>query len=186
MKTSQTSKTTALITLTVLSTLAPLAAANPSADPKLPKEVQAMHCVVGTWSAKAAPIVMDGKKTKADISITCAPASGGWAISCNGVFKIDGMGTAEESDIFGYDPEQKLYHWYAVTSMGETHDHVAMPPTSDSAPIVFAHSGFSNGMPMQEVLRMQFNKDATKMDFRNTTVVAGQQTFSLVASLAKK
>jgi hypothetical protein len=177
---------TTLITLTVLSSLTAGALANPSTDPKLPKEVQAMHCLVGNWVSKTAQFNLDGKKRKGEIAINCTAASGGFAISCTSKLTIEGLGAAQETDLFGYDPQAKLYHWYAVTSMGDSHDHVSLPPTGPDQPIVFAHSGFENGKPMQEVLRMAFNADATKIEFRNDNVVAGQSAGTIVATLVKK
>ena len=145
-----------------------------------------MHCLVGSWVSKTAQVTLDGKKRKGEFAITCTAASGGFAISCNTKLTIEGLGVSEETDLFGYDPQMKLYHWYAVNSLGNTHDHVAMPPTGPDQPIVFAHSGFEGGKPMQEVLRMAFNADATKIDFKNDIVVGGQSAGSIVATLVKK
>jgi hypothetical protein len=175
-----------LITLTVLASLSAPALAKGTADPKLPKEVQPIHCMVGTWTGKNVQVVMAGKKAKGDIAISCSPTAGGFGVMCTAKITVEGMGTIEETDLFGWDPQAKLYHWYAVTSMGDTHDHVAMPPTAEGQPVIFAQSGFQDGKPMQEVLRLGFNADGTKIDFRNDGVIAGQSAWTIVATLVKK
>lgn len=175
-----------LITLTVLASLTAAASANPSTDPKLPKEVAVMNCLVGTWTSKNLQMTMDGKKLKGEGTITCVATAGGYGVSCTDKFTIQGLGTLEETDLFGYDPEAKLYHWYGVTSRGETHDHVGSPPAENDPTIMFAHSGFMGRKPMQEVLSMTFNKDQTKIEFKNSGVVAGQSAWTMVATFAKK
>ena len=115
----------ALITLTVLASLTSTAVAKGNADPKLPKEVQPIHCMVGTWQAKNVQVTMAGKKTKGELAITCNATSGGFGVVCTSKITVEGLGTIEETDLFGWDPQAKLYHWYAVTSMGDTHDHIA-------------------------------------------------------------
>lgn len=174
-----------LITLTVLASLTAATSANPSTDPKLPKEVAAMNCLVGTWTGKA-QLTVDGKKFKGEGTFSCVATSGGYGVSCSDTFTMPGLGTVQETDLFGYDPQAKLYHWYAVTSMGEAHDHVATPPAENDPTILFAHSGFQGGKPMQEILSMTFNKDATKIDFKNVTLIGGQTASSMVATFMKK
>lgn len=174
----------ALMTLTVLTSLTTAALAKP--DSKLPKEVQAVHAMVGTWTGKNAQVTMGGKQTKGDIAIGCSATSGGFGVLCKTKITIEGMGTIEETDLFGYDPQAKRYHWFAVTSTGETHDHVAMPPTDKEPSMVFAYSGFQDNLPMQEVIRLTFAQDGKKVDFRNDGVVGGQSAWTIVATLTKK
>lgn len=174
----------ALATVTALVSLASIAHAKGTPDPKLPKEVQPLHCMVGTWQAKNVQVTLAGKKSKGDVTMTCTAVSGGYGVTCSTKITVEGLGTIEETDLFGYDPQAKLYHWYAVTSMGETHDHVAQPPTGPT--LLFAHSGFQEGKPMQEVLSMTMNAEGTKIDFKNNGVVAGQPAWSIVATIIKK
>lgn len=175
-----------LTTLTVLASLTAAVSANPSTDPNLPKEVAAMHCLVGTWTTKNLQMTMDGKKLKGEGTLTCVATASGYGVTCTDKLTVQGIGTMEETDLFGYDPQAKLYHWYAVTSTGETHDHVGTPPTAENQPLLFAHSGFMAGKPMQEVLSLAFNKEATKIEFKNTGIVAGQTAWAMVATFTKK
>jgi hypothetical protein len=155
-------------------------------DPKLPKEVQNMYCLVGDWTAQNAQFTIDGKKHKADFTVSCAPAAQGFAIACQARFDIAGMGHLEESDLFGYDPGQNRYHWFSVTAMGETHDHVALPPADKDPTITFAYAGVAEGKPLQEVIHMTFNSDGSKIDFRNDGIVGGQPAWLLTATMVKK
>ncbi len=175
-----------LITFAVLATLPTAALAKGSADPKLPKEVQAIHCMVGSWTAKNATVNLDGKKRKGDMTITCSPTAGGFGVLCTTKITVEGLGSFDETDLFGWNPQSQTYHWYAVTSMGESHDHVAKPPTEKNPTLMFAYSGFQDGKPMQEVLKLTFSADFSKFEFRNDGVVGGQAAWSIVAAFAKK
>lgn len=170
----------------VLTTLTSAALAAPSTAPNLPKEVHAMHRMAGTWSAKNVQIMMGGKKTKGEIAMTCSATAGGFGVSCQTKITVEGMGVFEETDLFGYDPHSNRYHWFAVTSMGDTHDHVALPPTEKEPSLVFAYSGFQDSKPMQELLRLTFAKDGKNVDFRNDGTIGGQTAWTVVATLTKK
>jgi hypothetical protein len=171
-------------TVLALIALTSTALANGKVDPKLPKEIQPMYCLVGTWTSQNGTAVIEGKKHKVDLHITCAPTSQGMAIACTDTFDIEGMGRVEENDLFGYDPGQNRYHWFAVTGRGETHDHVALPPTEKGA-VTFSYSGYEGGKPMQEVVTMTFNDDGSKIDFKNDGIVAGQPAWKLAATMIK-
>lgn len=175
----------ALLALTLLTSSITTAAAG-EADLKAPKEVQVIHRMVGTWTAKNAQLTMGGKTRKTDVTMVCASTAGGHGVLCNSKLIVEGLGVIEETDLFGYDAESDRYHWYAVTTRGEAHDHVAMPPTAKNPSLVFAHSGFQTALPMQEVLRLTFNADATKIEFRNDGLVGGKQEWTAVATLTKK
>jgi hypothetical protein len=174
------------LTLTTLAALSSPALANGHPDPKLPKEVQAMYCLVGDWTSQNGQATLDGKKHKVDFTVSCAPTSGGFGLLCQAKFDIQGMGHLEETDLFGYDPGQDRYHWFSVTGMGETHDHVALPPKDKDPTITFAYAGLKGGKPMQEVIHLTFNADASKIEFRNDGVVGGQPAWLLSATMVKQ
>jgi hypothetical protein len=146
--------------------------------------VQPLQRLVGTWLAKGATFTMAGKAQKVDITIACSATAGGHGVLCQTKIAAPGM-VIEETDLFGYDAAQQRYHWFAVTSMGDTHDHVGLTPVNDRA-LVFAHSGFSDGKPMQEVLRLTVDATGKKLDFRNDGVVDGQPLWQVSAMLAKQ
>src|SRR5262249_12553774 len=142
------------------------------------------YCLVGEWTAKDAAFTAGGKKHKTAVHVSCAPAASGYALECTATFDIDGIGHSEETDLFGYDPGQNRYHWFSVSSMQETHDHVALPP-ADGQPIVWSYSGVLGGQPLHEVLRMTFDRDGKKLDFDATVIVAAEAQATLTASMVK-
>jgi hypothetical protein len=162
------------------------ALANGNADPRLPKEVQGIHSIVGEWTAKSATATMDGKKVKLTASFSCAATASGFGVLCKSKFDIAGMGTLEETDLFGWDPGEGKYHWFAVNATGETHDHVAAPPASPSDALVFVYSGRTAGKPMQEIISLKFNADSSVVDVRNQTLVDGKLAFQMALTMIKK
>lgn len=177
-----------LLALTTLSALVSVASANPNAAPKnLPKEIQPMYCLVGEWKSQGGFAQIEGKKHKVDFTVSCAPVASGMAIGCTAKFDVEGMGHMEESDLFGYDAAQNRYHWFSVTSRGETHDHVALPPGPNDKSITFAYAGVQAGKPMQEVITLTFlDEQATKLDFKNVGTIAGQPAWLFGATMIKK
>jgi len=178
---------TSLLAIAVATSVTSAALAKGNADPKLPKEIQAMYCLVGQWKSQNGLMIIEGKKHKVDFTVSCAPTSGGLGLLCNDKFDIEGLGHLEETDLFGYDAGQGRYHWFAVTQQGETHDHVALPPGPNDKGITFAYSGVQNGKPMQEVVTMTFLDDAaTRIDFKNDGIVNGQAAWKITATMLKK
>jgi hypothetical protein len=151
---------------------------------KLPPEVQPIHCLVGEWRG-AAKIEMGGQAVDLKVSMSCKAISGDFGVLCHSTFSgIPGLGTAHETDLFGYDPGAKRYHFFAVNSLGETHDHVAELPTGPT--ITFAYSGLQAGKPMQEVIAMTMNEAATQLTLVNRTVVDGQLVSTMSGTVTKK
>jgi len=157
--------------------------ANDSALAKLPKEIQPMHCLVGTWQGTAS---FSQGETKAAIKLrmTCEPTSSGFGVSCKS--SLDGVpgGKAEETDLFGYDPGNNQYHWFAVTSMGETHDHVAEAPKGPT--IEFVYRGQQDGKAMVEAIKLTLSDDGKHMELRNDGTIDGRPAWSMSGSATKR
>jgi hypothetical protein len=148
----------------------------------LPKPVEAMQVMVGTWKGTGTMTI--GKdKTKVDLTWTCKAVSGKSGISCTGVMKgIPGLATYDETDLFGYESNTDTYHWYAVTNGGETHDHVATKGGSfDKLQYVF--TGTQEGKPFKEVVDV--TASSKKITIRSESFVAGQSVALLDAAVIK-
>ena len=173
-----------VLTMATISTLGGTArAGSGGADPSLPKEVQEMYCLVGEWRGTGT-LEAEGQKTAMKISLSCKPTSGGFGIACQSRF-VDPAGHAyEETDLFGYDPGARKYHWFAVTSAGETHDHVADLPTGNT--ITWVYTGRQDTRPLQETVSFVFGADGKRLQFRSTTVVGGATAAVLDGTIAKK
>ena len=159
--------------------LAPLAAA---ADP-LPKPVEGMECLIGTWKG-AGTVSMGKDKAKIDATWTCNRVSAKWGVMCTfHVTGIPGVAAYEETDLMGYDPNTNTYHWYAVTNAGETHDHVAQ--ASDGSKHQFIYSGTQEGKPVKEVIDLELTKDSKQATGRAETFVGGASASVLEVKLRK-
>jgi hypothetical protein len=158
--------------------------ANGNPDPKLPKEVQNMYCLVGSWQGTFT-MAMGPQRAKIKASIDCSPASSGYAIQCKSKMTgFPGGAVAEETDLFGYDPGGGKYHWYAVTNMGESHDHVADVPKGNT--VHWLYKGTQEGKPFEEALSMKFGKNEKSIAFRSSGKSAGKTVFTMHGTLYKK
>jgi hypothetical protein len=159
--------------------LAPLVAA---ADP-LPKPVEGMECLVGTWKGSGT-VSMGKDKVKVDATWTCNRVSAKWGVMCTfHVTGIPGVTAYEETDLMGYEPNTNTYHWYAVTNAGETHDHVAQ--ASDSNKQQFIYTGTQEGKPLKEVIELEMSKDSKQATGRAETFVGGASASVLEIKLRK-
>ena len=155
-----------------------------SPDPKLPKEVQDMYCLVGQWQGDF-QYDFGGAKGTAKATLSCSPISSGYGLECKARFTgLPGGGVGDETDLFGFDPGARKYHWFSVTSMGETHDHVAEIPSGNT--LHWLYRGTSEGKPMEEAITMTFSADQKRIDFRNDGTVGGQKAWSMAGQMLKK
>jgi hypothetical protein len=162
-----------------LAALLPMTA---SAEP-LPKPVENMECLVGTWKG-GGTVAMGKDKSKVDLTWTCSRVSQKWGVLCTfHVTGIPGMASYDETDLMGYEPNTNTYHWYSVTNAGETHDHVA--PATESNKLEFVFTGTQEGKPLKEVIDLEFAKDSKSFTGRAETFVAGASA-SVMELKAKK
>ena len=135
-----------------------------------------MHCLVGDWTGSASG-KMGSDALSAQLTLSCSETSGGFGVQCKTRFTGLPGGPAEETDLFGFDPGQRKYHWFSVTNQGETHDHVAEPPKGDT--LRFVYDGVQDGKPAREVITLKISEDHHNLEFQNTYTVAGQVVLSL-------
>jgi hypothetical protein len=142
-----------------------------TASAGLPKPVADMECLVGQWSGPGSLVA--GKDTaKLNATWSCKRTSAQYGVLCAfHVTGIPGVASYDETDLMGYEPESNTYHWYSVTNAGETHDHVAAPPSGSAIQFVF--SGTQQNKPFKEVIDLDFAKDAKHLTGRAETFVAG-------------
>jgi hypothetical protein len=107
-----------LVTASTLAT-ASLARAE---DTKPAPQVEAIRSLIGSWSGKGS-MTSEGKTFPITMTYDCAESAGGAGVKCTCVMNgIPGF-TYTFDDLWGYSPQDKLTHWYAVTNAGEVHDH---------------------------------------------------------------
>ena len=140
----------------------------------LPKPVQMMECLVGSWKGTGS-VAMGKDKAKVDIALSCARTSAKFGILCTmHATGIPGVPAYDETDLFGYEPNSDSYHWYAITNAGETHDH-AMKNPGDVPKFQWTYAGTQEGKPFKEVVDFDFSAEKT-LAFRAESFVAGAST----------
>ncbi len=148
-----------------------LASSFASAD-SLPKEVEGMDCLLGNWKG-AGTLIMGKDKAKLDATYSCKRTGGDFGVLCNlKVTGIPGVPSYEETDLMGYEPNSKTYHWFSVTNGGETHDHVS--PVTDKNKIRFTYTGVQEGKSFKEVVDWEFLGAAKPSDKPNLIKVRGE------------
>jgi hypothetical protein len=165
--------------------LTTLGAARAGGDPPAPTETKDLARLVGTWKGTGSMTMGSDKVDGIKINWSCRPISVRWGVACDGVMTgIPGMGRLEETDLFGYDPGGGKLHWFAVTNVGETHDHVGGRWTGQSAQ--FVYTGTQDGKPLKEVIDVSFkDKAAATFELRAETFVDGKTT-SVLQGTARK
>ncbi len=162
-----------------LTTLALVLVSSIATADSLPKEVEGMDCLLGNWKG-AGTMTIGRDKAKIDATYSCKRTGGDFGVLCNlRITGIPGVPVYEETDLMGYEPNSRTYHWFAVTNAGETHDHVA--PFTDKNKIRFAYSGTQEGKPFKEVVDWEFLGAAKPGDKPNQIKVRGE-TFVANAS----
>ncbi len=160
-----------------------LAGKSSGGAPGVPAEVSNMGCLVGEWKGTG-QLVMGDSKADLKLSISCKWQSGGYGVACQARFAgPPAIGTLEETDLFGFDPGTRKYHWFAVTNTGETHDHVAEIPSGETIDWVF--NGKQQDKPVKETIRMTFSKDSKQLDFKTESQVAGVTNAVFTGTLKK-
>ncbi|MBA3395020.1 MAG: hypothetical protein H0T89_20405 [Deltaproteobacteria bacterium] len=166
---------------TLLTTL--LVAIPLTAAAELPKPVADLERMVGTWKGTGT-LAMGADTAKLGTSLTCKRTSAQFGVLCAfRVTGIPGMKVYEETDLFGYEPHSGTYHWFSVTSAGDTHDHVAKVTTGDK--LEFVYTGTQEGKPLKEVIELTFAKDGKAMTVRGETFIAGASASVIEVKLRK-
>lgn len=174
MKTLMTISTTTLLVLTSF-----------AAAEDLPKPIADLERFVGTWKGSGT-ITMGKDVVKASAAWTCKRVSAKAGVQCALELKgIPGVPVAAETDLFGWDPGSNSYHWFAVTNLGETHDHVGKVAGLDEPKLQFVYNGTQEGKPMKEVIDFTFEPGNKAFAIRAETSVGGTSV-SVMELKAKK
>lgn len=174
-----------MTTITLATILAAAAAMAPVKQPKLPKPQADMECLVGRWKGTGT-LVMGDQQAKLDLSLDCKRTPGGFGIACTSrILGIPGMASYEETDLFGYDAGKNKYHWFSVTSGGETHDHVADVPAAGSPKITWVYDGIMEAKPMRETNTFTFTPDGKGFALTSEQVVDGHVVATITGTVKK-
>jgi hypothetical protein len=126
--------------------------------------------LVGDWKGRGELSEPGQPPVALALNLSCSKTASGWAVRCELAAKNDKM-TITESDLMGVDPVTGKGHWYAVTSQGETHDHVA--EWSDARTMKAHHAWTQDGKTMEEDATFTRN-GSRSLEFRSVTSADGK------------
>jgi len=160
------------------------AGARPSARPQMaqgaPAEVRGLADMVGTWEGTGT-MRMGTQSANVRFRWVCEVASGGYAVRCGlSMTGVPGMASYEESDLMGWNPNDRLYHWYSVTNAGEVHDHAG---SCDGTTTTFLYQGVVDGKLFVE--RISFVMQNNQLRLRATTSEGATETSVLEGSATR-
>ena len=158
-------------TLMTISTLLALTSLARAED--LPKPIADLERFVGTWKA-AGTMTMGKDSLKVSATLSCKRVSAKAGVMCTMEMKgIPGVPAAVETDLFGYEPGTNTYHWFSVTNIGETHDHVGKVVGLDEPKMQFVFNGTQEGKPFKEVIDFTFEPGNKAFGLHVETSVGG-------------
>lgn len=134
-------------------------------------DIKPYYALVGNWQGSAQLVAGDQAPVKLIAQYSCQKTSEGMAVQCNFTAKGAENMVMSESDLFGVNPMTKQGHWYAVSNMGEVHDHLAN--WTDNNTMVADYEWKEDGKNMHEHIIFTF-KSAKSMDFK-THITADKQ-----------
>lgn len=168
----------------VLVLAATIAAASPfaTATETAPAPAAArFYPLVGKWTGNGALGAPGQPATKLSLHYRCRKVSAGAAVLCE--LRADGKDLrVRETDLFGVDPATGKGRWYAVTNMGETHDHVADWPDPSTMKAQIAWT--QEGKRMEENITLRL-VDARRMEFHTVVTLDGKEVGTFTGRLKR-
>jgi len=168
----------------LLALAAALAAASPfaAATEKAPAPAAArFYPLVGQWTGNGALGAPGQPATKLSLHYQCRKVSAGAAVLCE--LRADGKDMrVRETDLFGVDPATNQGRWYAVTNMGETHDHAADWPDAKTMRARLAWT--QEGKRMEENITLRFGTPRA-MEFSSVVTQDGKEVGSFTGRLKR-
>lgn len=173
------------LTAAILAMPATALAKKQEEESTLPEAVQQLHTLYGKWKGSVQLTRKDQPLLALNMEWWCKTGTGGWAITCTAdavsVGKEPPVGF-ERADLFGFDPLTGTTHWYAVTNMGETHDHKVEWPDPKT---LKAHTSWEkDGLPYEENISINFIGSDT-ISIRSTVTSGDETLMELIGNLKR-
>lgn len=131
-----------------------------AATEPLAPEIVKLPRFVGSWKGELELKEPDKHAQLLSFALDCESGAGGAAVRCTAREKSKEM-DIEEASLFGWEPNEQLVHFFAVTNQAETHDHKGR--FTDDKTLILEHKGIVGGQPFSEKLSIVLNttKDLT-------------------------
>ena len=104
--------------------------------------MKSLQVLVGDWIAEGT-LTFKGKAFKIGGTAKLMSAAAGWGVANFSKLDIEGVGSYEEVDVLGFDPIEKLFHFFSVTNTGAARDHEGK--WLDDKTIRFGYEGLQEG-----------------------------------------
>jgi hypothetical protein len=169
----------------IAATTLALAATSPGAETQtstgFSPEMHKLERMLGHWRG---PVELEepGKPAlKLQMRMDCVAVSDKAGVMCQGSASNQEMQLAE-ADLFGYKQADQHYHWFAVTSSGDVHDHIGAFLDDDT---FHAHLYWTQDkMAMKEDISLIW-AGRRHMTFESTTSADGNQVAVFRGNLKK-
>ena len=149
--------------------------------PDLPVDVKRFHAFLGKWHGSGELQETGQAAMPLKLAAACNEVASGFGVSCSLKAKGKDM-QSEEADLMGVDPVTGKAHWYAITNMGETHDHLVEWQDDHSFRARYAWT--QDGKQMEETITVSF-APGNKMQFRSVTSADGQAAVTFSGTLTR-
>lgn len=113
----------------------------------IPPEVEKLSVFIGDWNVTGT-LKIGNDKMNVNGKWFFNKAAGGWGLRSANKLEIDGMGSYELDNLFGFDKEEGRLHIYSLTNMAETHDHRAS--WTDGSTLKGEYDGLKDGKKFRE------------------------------------
>ena len=91
-----------------------------------PEEREALLRWLGTWEAAYQVVFSDGEVHPGAMTVVATPMANGQGVHMDAKGTVTDLEDWEAHALWGYDAESGEVHWFAVSSMGEVHDHAGV------------------------------------------------------------
>ncbi len=148
-----------------------------------PKEMEALRRWIGTWKADYLVRFPDGKVHEGTMTVLATPMAAGQGIHMDAKGEARGMEPWEAHALWGFDTESGEVHWFAVSSMGEVHDHVGVWKDEDTLELEWR--GVEGSKKAVEHTTFHW-KNPREVEMRTVNTMGGQQGHTIEGTWRKR
>lgn len=123
-----------------------------------PESWKTMLKLEGLWTGPCT-MILPNKSYQIKYSFHFKSILDGTGMQMDENFQHAELGYFQGTNLIGYDPYEKLIHWFSVDNMGTTHDHLIRWISVNR--IEVEHKSIQNGKKYTEHGFLQFNNDQT-------------------------
>jgi len=112
----------------------------------------------GLWTGPC-NMILDSKSYQIKYSLNFRSILNGIGMQMDENFQHTELGSYQGTNLIGYDPNEKIIHWFSVDNMGTTHNHIIRWINVNR--IEMEHQSVQNGKKYTEQAFIQFRNDQT-------------------------